>query len=389
MAAAPFLLRAEPGHAQSVAIVTAPDGVNLRSGPGLSFPVITVIPFGASLTVTGDVAEGNWLPVTYRSESGYVLGDYIAVASPSPSTASSRPIEPATATQPGSFSTSPSPTVAVPLTAAPASSPSAPPQVGTSTLGASAAFSTAPTATPTPAPPVTPAPTATLTAAAAQPPLLQYATVLPAEGLNLRSGPGTNFSVVITVPGGARVQVVGRPTADNWYSVVYNDRLGWVKGEFLNFGVATSTPSFVPAPTATPTPAPASSGGSRFIWPVESRRISTVFSPGHPGLDIDEFPSGGNPVVATADGVVTFAGGRVCCSYGLYVIVRHADGYTSLYSHLSSIAVSEGQEVRQGQLLGRSGNTGNSTGAHLHFEIRKDGVAINPLSVLPGSYAIE
>jgi murein DD-endopeptidase MepM/ murein hydrolase activator NlpD len=114
-----------------------------------------------------------------------------------------------------------------------------------------------------------------------------------------------------------------------------------------------------------------------------------VYSASHPGIDIDEYPNGDNPVLAIAAGTVTFAGGNACCSYGLYVIVKHADGYTSLYSHLSSIGVSEGQEVKQGASLGKSGNTGFSTGVHVHLEIRKDGVAIDPLTLLPGPFNLE
>jgi len=94
-------------------------------------------------------------------------------------------------------------------------------------------------------------------------------------------------------------------------------------------------------------------------------------------------------VLSTSAGTVTFAGGNACCSYGLYVIVKHSDGYTSLYAHLGSVSVSEGQEVKQGTVLGKSGNTGLSTGPHVHLEIRKDGVAIDPLTLLPGPYTIE
>jgi murein DD-endopeptidase MepM/ murein hydrolase activator NlpD len=215
-----------------------------------------------------------------------------------------------------------------------------------------------------------------------------------------------SYPALLTMPGGARVQVVGSPTADGWYSVNYNGTLGWVDGKYLSIGsgslnVAASAPGATPTPrpsstpaaggtptaTTTATPSPASS--SRFIWPVQSRKISTLFSADHPAIDIDEFPSGGNPVSAAAAGTVTFAGGSSCCSYGLYVIVKHSDGYTTLYAHLSSYSVSEGQEVTQGQLLGKSGSTGRSTGAHLHFEVRKDGVAVDPLTLLPGSYTVE
>ena len=138
-----------------------------------------------------------------------------------------------------------------------------------------------------------------------------------------------------------------------------------------------ATPSVVPAAT---TPPP----GYRFIWPVASRRISTYHGEGgHNGIDLDEYPAGGNPVMAIADGVVSFAGGTLCCSYGLYIIIQHADGYSSLYAHLSSINVAEGQSVSQGTVIGLTGNTGRSTGPHLHFEIRLNDVSIDPLPLLP------
>jgi murein DD-endopeptidase MepM/ murein hydrolase activator NlpD len=127
----------------------------------------------------------------------------------------------------------------------------------------------------------------------------------------------------------------------------------------------------------------------KFIWPVDSRRISTRFSAWHQAIDIDEFPAGGNPVRVTADGIVTYAGGQACCSYGLYVIVAHANGFSSLYSHLSSLEVKQGQAVKQGQELGRSGCTGRCTGPHLHFAIYYDHAPLDPLGVLPAGASFE
>jgi murein DD-endopeptidase MepM/ murein hydrolase activator NlpD len=330
-------------HADSSATVTSPDGVNLRSGPDTSFQILAVLPFGAVVTITGEAKPDNWLPVTYNGTSGFAKGDYLSMNR---------------------------------------TSAGAPPS---------------PTDTPSPAASTPPAVPAVPPASDTQP-----ATVLPPDGLHLRGGPATTYAPLLTIPGGARIQVVGKATADGWYSVSFNGTLGWVDGKYLSIGgsvnVAASAPGATPTPTASRTPVPGAATtaattpatpASRFMWPVQSRRISTVFSAAHPGIDIDEFPNGGNPVSATAAGTVTFAGGSACCSYGLYVIVKHTDGYTSLYGHLSSISVSEGQEVTQGQLLGKSGSTGRSTGAHLHFEVRKDGVAVDPLALLPGSYTIE
>jgi len=83
------------------------------------------------------------------------------------------------------------------------------------------------------------------------------------------------------------------------------------------------------------------------------------------------------------DGTVSFAGGNTCCSYGLYVVVDHANGYQTLYAHLSSISVTKGQTVSQGQVLGKGGRTGYATGNHLHYEVHLNGNIVNPLSYLP------
>lgn len=94
----------------------------------------------------------------------------------------------------------------------------------------------------------------------------------------------------------------------------------------------------------------------------------------HAGIDLAA-PTG-TPIVATAAGVVASAdwyGG-----YGLCVTVDHQNGYVTLYGHMSQIAVSAGQQVQPGQALGRVGSTGSSTGPHLHYELRRDGYAVNP-----------
>lgn len=94
----------------------------------------------------------------------------------------------------------------------------------------------------------------------------------------------------------------------------------------------------------------------------------------HSGIDLAA-PSG-TPIVATAAGTVASAdwyGG-----YGLCVTVDHGNGYVTLYGHLSRIAVSAGQTVQPGQTLGLVGSTGSSTGPHLHYELRRDGYAVNP-----------
>lgn len=118
----------------------------------------------------------------------------------------------------------------------------------------------------------------------------------------------------------------------------------------------------------------------RFIaWPVPRTYISTYFSIHHQGIDI---PSPhGRPVKPFSNGVVVFSawGG----GFGNLVQIKHDDGYLTKYAHLSSINVRVGQKVGKNTTIGTVGATGYATGAHLHFEIYKNGVAVNPLSILP------
>jgi murein DD-endopeptidase MepM/ murein hydrolase activator NlpD len=120
-----------------------------------------------------------------------------------------------------------------------------------------------------------------------------------------------------------------------------------------------------------------------FVWPVWGP-ISSYMGPSHPlGIDIDLYQDPNAPIGAAKAGIVTFAGGNICCSYGLYVIVEHGDGTSTLYAHMSQIAVVQGQVVSTGQLLGFGGATGYATGNHLHFEVRIGDNVADPLIFLP------
>ena len=98
----------------------------------------------------------------------------------------------------------------------------------------------------------------------------------------------------------------------------------------------------------------------------------------HTGLDMAV--SMGTPVYAAASGTVTFAGYKG--SYGYLVIIDHGNGYQTYYAHCSALYVSAGQSVAQGQNISAVGSTGNSTGPHLHFEIRYNGSTLNPQSYI-------
>ena len=95
----------------------------------------------------------------------------------------------------------------------------------------------------------------------------------------------------------------------------------------------------------------------------------------HPGLDI-AVPMG-TDVAATASGEVVFASRQ--SGYGNLVIINHGNGVTTRYGHLSAISVTAGQQMSRGKTLGLSGNTGRSTGPHVHYEIRENGYPVNPL----------
>jgi len=122
-------------------------------------------------------------------------------------------------------------------------------------------------------------------------------------------------------------------------------------------------------------------GGTNFIWPAANHSISgNDFWSGHLALDIGA--GTGMPVVASEAGMVVFAGGA-SNGYGRMVMVDHGNSFQTLYAHLSEIAVRCGQTVKRGQMLGMAGSTGNSTGPHLHFEVRRGGGFLNPWDVLP------
>ena len=127
-------------------------------------------------------------------------------------------------------------------------------------------------------------------------------------------------------------------------------------------------------------------------WPVNGRLMdgfghrSDPFSGEgamHTGVDISA--AFGTPVKATGDGIVTFANWNG--GYGRCVVVDHGNGYQTWYAHLSRMDVVEGDEIRQGEVVGRVGTTGRSTGAHLHYEVRIHSTPVNPYRFLAQTLA--
>ena len=130
---------------------------------------------------------------------------------------------------------------------------------------------------------------------------------------------------------------------------------------------------------------------SGYLWPLPGYyRLSSLFgyrihpitgkAHSHTGIDIPA-PSG-TPILAAKSGQVVTSGWHD--SYGNYVVVDHGNGNSTLYAHMSSRAVKEGDVVSQGQVIGVTGSTGISSGPHLHYEITEGGSRVNPLNYLPG-----
>lgn len=123
-------------------------------------------------------------------------------------------------------------------------------------------------------------------------------------------------------------------------------------------------------------------GSGGFVWPADSNSLSgNDYWSGHLGIDIAA--GEGAPVYAADSGVVTMAQGGYNYGYGNVIQIDHGNGYSTVYAHLSMIGVGQCASVGAGQWIGSAGNTGNSQGAHLHFEVRQGGGFINPWFVLP------
>ena len=137
--------------------------------------------------------------------------------------------------------------------------------------------------------------------------------------------------------------------------------------------------------------------GGQFIWPIakSGTYITSQFgNREHPIQGVEKLHSGidignagfGAPVVAAADGVVTYAGWLG--GYGNCVMIKHSDSLITLYGHGQTILTTVGKQVSQGETIMEVGSTGNSTGPHLHFEVRLNGTSVNPLPYLQGNAEI-
>ena len=158
-----------------------------------------------------------------------------------------------------------------------------------------------------------------------------------------------------------------------------SDIQGQIQAQLQAAQAAQAAPT--PGVPAAPIGAQSSQG---FIWPVNGPITSPfceqrAWESCHPGIDIG-VPAG-TPIRAVADGTVAIAGPS--SGYGNYTCIDHGGGLSSCYAHQSSIAVSVGQRVSQGQVIGAVGCTGLCFGDHLHFEVRVNGQVVDPMGYLP------
>lgn len=127
---------------------------------------------------------------------------------------------------------------------------------------------------------------------------------------------------------------------------------------------------------------------SDWSWPLEQVNVTSNFGAreGSPHEGVDLKARSGTPVYAAQTGRVIYAGNKLS-GYGKMVVIRHEKGLASVYAHNSRLLVRQGQRVRQGQKISLSGNTGRSSGPHLHFEVRDGSLAVDPTRVIPDRVA--
>ncbi|MGG3547102.1 SH3 domain-containing protein [Bacillus paranthracis] len=187
------------------------------------------------------------------------------------------------------------------------------------------------------------------------------------SSLNVRSGAGMNYEVIGVVEPNQKIQVVGQQAG--WYKINYNGKTGFVGMNYLSKTKVATVEEQPPSEVGTTN----ENTASGFIKPAAGSYTSGFEKRGgqmHYGLDIAA--SGTVSVSAAADGVVTRS--YYSESYGNVVFISHnmnGQTYTTVYAHLNSRSVSAGQSVKQGQQIGFMGNTGQSEGQHLHFEVHK------------------
>lgn len=206
----------------------------------------------------------------------------------------------------------------------------------------------------------------------------QKLKILPATGVMYKVSHG---DTVYTI---AKKYQVDAQVIVNWpYNSFSNDEtfaLAVGQGLMIPEGIKPKEVPTAPRTYYAQVPAAGTAVGTgQFVWPVGGN-ISQSFAWYHPAIDIANHA--GPAIVAADGGTVVLTGWPAPWAYGNRIIIDHGSGLTTLYAHLSQIYVSPGQQVAKGQTIGKMGSTGRSTGTHLHFEVRANGTAQNPLNYL-------
>jgi murein DD-endopeptidase MepM/ murein hydrolase activator NlpD len=254
-------------------------------------------------------------------------------------------------------------------------------------------------------------------AAAAQPPHTAAPAPAPSPGANVHNvAPGETLMSISRHYGKSITELAAANHIPPHALLKIGERLV-IPGKVAVAKAAPSAPVAAPAPKAAPVaqapaapkvasaePAPSariatpaaeasadegattgSTGGApSFRWPVRGRVISASGPKpsGQQNDGIDLAVPEGTAIRSAEDGVVAYAGNELK-GYGNLILIRHANGYVTAYAHLSELMVKRNDQVRRGQIIAKSGQTGTVTSPQLHFEIRKGSVPVDPLQLLP------
>jgi LysM repeat protein len=211
-------------------------------------------------------------------------------------------------------------------------------------------------------------------------------TIRPGQKINILQDSGVNHEVVSgdTVlaiakkyQADAKDVVEANKLADS-SDISIGDLLFIPEGVRPTRVVSSYRPPTNNTPSVTPPSASDINTGTKLLWPVLSHRITQYFHWGHTGLDVGD--KMGNPIYAAETGKVERAGWAK--GYGYNIIINHGNGLKTLYAHNSKLLVSAGDSVSRGQTIALIGSTGWSTGPHIHFEVRVNGVRKNPLNYI-------
>jgi len=213
-----------------------------------------------------------------------------------------------------------------------------------------------------------------------------YSTIRPGQKLIIPPVDGLSYKV----KKGDTLESIAKKYQSDINDIVEFNKLASVNdliaGQDIMIPGGVKPTVVAPAPTRTiasvftqPVTTPATETGGKLLWPTSCRTITQYYGWRHSGLDVG-CPIG-QPIYASEAGKVTTAGWNNG-GYGYYVIINHGNGLETLYAHSSKLYVQKGDSVSRGDIIAAIGSTGRSTGPHIHYEVRVNGVRKNPLDYI-------